>query len=1012
MGNRIITPEKSILAKYAPGISDATVKDNVYKFMGCSVLSINMALGFNGTASSVTVNLVEDKQSGDVFTPPTIPSLWAISLPKGGVGKPSLILDGTDLNPDSFFATNTPFYFAGICTNVRESILDTGGQTIHITLADPREILNGVQCLLSGFSLSREVGVGADRSVDVHNVIDVFGYWNNGMESDRNEYGMPWYKILEVLQATRVQLYDLNFEFVFNGSTFTSTPNWYRIDEQIVDITALIQKVTQDGGADFVMIGRKIGPFDMVIEVRAIKRTIYNPLTSQELRIFINQRKDIIDSASIGEEFKNEPTSSIIVGGMKNANYLALPSTYDQSMHLSGAFEDYNAFPSDIKVRLFGGTAEITTADKAGSPVQKTKKKFKVQSGAIYPFWGTTADDNAYPLIEPFLSLEHLAFDKYATLYGEVTKRIPICQIKVDFFEVRVNPHKDVFLTDDGTSDTRPFAYLDNYKIQHSNEAGYTRGLPLNTEVLRAALISESAFYSLYSLYYPDIAESLSMPQPDWGSIAALLVISDTIELTSWKIKEYLSKPVSTDDAAKSINPDTQGRVTKGLFAKTTTENKKNAILTPFRTILYEQVRQYALDHMGKKFIVCLPRSAIMERIWLNLPVPTRPQRPEIEYAVADRGYWENVPSEFDGIKNQKAPTFEVSVEEQIRRRFMAEDGRFYAMAVIDWKPKGNVNFNSNGINKAMFQDLPASEYRPNRIAEGNPNYIFCSCSVGQLVKRPDLAIIDLPSQIWFDPTLGQASFNEHNDGELDDEFIAKKTGIMNFFWYHLKMNNGLRSAMKTAANKKGMSFGKYANKVFGAWADRLYVDKNLFYQHEMSTEIIMDLKGVVIPLNSTWMAYGPYYATSDVAKGMVKVEVDESLVPWNFTTPNDIEGNARATSTLDEAGRERLARTLSPVSAMDSAVITAAGFPEIGPAQPFGNNSNLTNISIDFGIGGVKTTYNFATYTARPGTYRKSDYDNVSRARIDTREKLPDIVNESITVSIFAPHERNKFPF
>ena len=1007
MANIIYTPARSILGKLSPGISDAYIDDDgVLKFMGCTVLSINMSLGFNGTASSVSVTLVEDTVNGDKFVEPRIPSLWAISLPKGGVGAPIFVNKNEDLQPDFFFPSNTPFYFSGVCTNFRKGIRDTGGQTIQVTLSDPREVLNGVQCILSGFSLSREIGTGG-RYLDVKNIIDVFGYWNNGLESDRNEYGMPWYKVIEVLSNVRVTLHVMNFEFFFDGVPFTKTPNWYRIDEQVIDIIALSQKVTEDAGADLIVVGRKVSPFDMVVELRSISRNYTNPIGLNELNRFIKARGEILESATIGREFKNEATGSIVVGGMQNSNYLALPSTWVPEMHTTDGFEDYEKFPTDIKKRIISQDIDGVGAGKFLDEPEYDK----VKTGAIFPFWGTTPDDFAVPLVEPFLPLEHLAFDRNSEKVARVTERIPACLLETKMIRVREVPHATMFLQGDGDADLRPFAYVKDYVISAATPLGYIRGIPLNTEVLRGALISEEAFYNLYSLYYPDVADSLGFPRPDWTAVDKAMrqsAVKGRPDLRNVRIEEFLYKPTTITELAHALPRDIEGKVQKSVWDEISLQTKFISILEQFRTIIYEQVHEYATEHIGRRFIVTLPRSAIMERIWAGLPVPTRPERPEIEYMVADRGYWKDVPAEFDGILTSGDPNnpYGINEEEQIRRRFMAEDGRFYPMAVIEWRPKGNINFNSNGTNRAMFQDLPASEFRPNRIAEGNPTFVFSSCSVNQLVKRPDLALLELPAALSFDPTVGINMFDKNRTEKLDDEFIATKSGIMKYFWYLYTKDKFFKTIMESAAVSNGISADDYARKVFKVWANRLYKDKNFLYQAEYSTEILMDLKGVVIPLTSNWMAYGPYYPTYDQAKGMVKIQVDESLVPWNFERPV----GSPWYENLDAAGLERMERSLSPVDFLDNASMTVAGFPEIGPAQAVGYNSNLTGITVDFGIGGVKTTYNFSTYAARPGTYRKSEYDNVSRARIDTRERLPETVNENIVHTVFTPQERNRY--
>jgi hypothetical protein len=1024
MGIRIPTPYAASTAKTHQGYSDSYVKNGVYHFMGCSVISVNMSLGFNGIASSVSITLVEDSQNGDLFLEPAIPSLWAISLPRGGVGAPIFYEDSANLNPDGFNPLNVPFYFCGICTSWSIISIDAGGRTISITLTDPKEVLTGVQCLLGGFALSQEIGTGSPRYSGVDNIIDVFGYYAYGMESEKNEYGMPWYNIKNAIEATRVRLYDIYFEFYYTGGTFTNAPNFYRIDDETIDLIGLTQKVAQDGGADFVAITRKINSNLAIVEFMAISRTQQDNLTITDVAAFVAEREDIVESAKIGEEFRNEPTSSVIVGGFKNANYLALPSEYVESMHGSvdktKLFfqEDYNAFPSDIKVRLFGGNTEIIKDPTDGSVLTTEQKNYSVDSGAIFPFWGFTPDDHAYPLIEPVLPLDHLAFTLSDQYHLELNKRLPFIKIDVKSFTVRSVEHRDVFFEGDGTSDERPFAYIADI-IRGSSAStvkpdnSYIKGLPLNTEVLRAAAVTDSmyAFFDIYKLYYPDIAEDLGFPGIKSAEIKDMaqkaISAGQKFDLRCLKIQDklndwsYLNKYQyivnsagrfnKTDPAIQSLQIQ-QADLGKGMLN--------------FLHLIYELVRQYALDHMGRKWLVCLPRSIIMERIWTGLPVPTRTTKPEIEYRVDDRGFWEYVPDELDGIAYSTYGTPEVSSEEdQVRRKFMAEDGRFSSMVLVRTKPKGNINFNSNGYNAAMLQDYPVSEFRPNKIADQSTERVFVACNVSQLAKRPDLALVETAAAIEFDPTDSNDPILFYSD-QADDEFISTKKGIIKYFWYFIKKDNDLRAALKLCADSLGISFGQYASQVVIRWAESLFKMSNYPFLRSHSTEFIMDLEAVVIPLTSTWISYGPWYANYNQAKGMVRVEVDQSLVPWNFTIPSGvgltpINDGKTAMQRLDEAGFEKLARSIADTQYLNSASITVAGFPEYGPASYLGFNNNLTSISVDFGTGGVKTTYNFATYFARPGTYRKADYDNVSKARVDLREQLPQTDNINLTYNV-----------
>lgn len=1024
MAVRIANPYQATEAKMSSGKSDVYISNGVYKFMGCSISSVNMSLGFNGTSNSLSIVLVEDTKNGDLFIEPDIPSLWAFSLPKGGIGANIFYPDGSILDQAGFYGPNVPFYFAGICTGWTRVVSDVSGRTIQVNIADTKEILNGIQCLLGGFALSQNIGNGAPRYSGIDNIIDVFGYFNYGMESEKNEYGMPWYNIKEALENSRVRVHDIYIEFFFTGEAFTEAPDFYRIEDETIDLVALAQKVATDSGSDLVCISRKINKNKVVVELTAVRRK-ENLLKAGELNSFISQRSEILESARAGEEFRNEANSNIIIGGFKNTNYLALPSEYIESMHLNPlGLEDYNAFPQDIKVRLFGGKATVYRDPGGGLPLTEIKKDFAVKSGSIFPFWGFTPDDFAYPLIEPFLPLDHLALTYDSRVYGNLHTSLPVVKISVKTFSVRNNPHKDVFFENDGLADDRPFAYISEistnndvdgvHKKIYKKELGLIYGLPLNTEVLRAACTTDSyhAFFNIYKLYYPEIAKDLGVPGIQSTDILKIIEQQQSRgekpDLRNFPIANFLfdrsdiqsEKKILTEIASEQVQKSDQ--VYRDILTKISAIGE---IKTRFLRIIFELVRQYALDYMGKKWIVCLPQSIIMQRIWAGLPVPTRPERPQIEYQVDQKGFWEYVPDELDGVTFDKFGNAEPDDEEnQIRRKFMAEDGRFYPMILMRWKPEGNINFNSNGINKAMFQDLSVSDFRPNKIAKFNPDRVFISCSVNQLLKRPDLALVEMSGPVHFDPPDSNL-MADYKDNIVNAEFIATKSGVMNYFLYFINKDATLRAAIRRCANDLGIDFNTYRMKVVQRWSEVLstYMSRPFLRSH--STEKIMDLEAITIPLTSTWLSYGPWYADYNRAKGMVRVEVDQSLVPWNFTTPPEINGliqndNKTVMERLDDAGNEKLERTICDLSFLANATVTVAGFPEFGPANNVGNN-NLTTISVDFNIGGIKTTYNFSTYAGRPGTYRKSDYDNVSRSRIDTREQLHQPENINILSNI-----------
>lgn len=1022
------TPYPSEYPKNTLGVSDASIINNMLTFMGCPVVNCSMTIGLNGTASSLSVTLVEDTINSLFFSEPDIPSIYAFSLPPGGVGQPII----HSYYP---FSSSDTFYFAGICTSFSRQISDIGGKTITVDIVDPRDVLTGVQCLLGGFALSQNITADT-RYSGINNVIDVFGYYDFGMSADRNEYGLAWSNIYTCLNNVRVWLHEMWMEFEFVGEAFINAPNWYRIDAQTIDILSLVQKVANDSGSDLMVTAKKINDpvgSGLIVQFKAIRRSNTDLLTKGELAAFVSNRSSIIKSARIGKEYRNEPTSSIIIGGYLNKNYVALPSeyvpelklrkdgfkvTYNASVNVMGwsfgllssaifrydEVDDKNAFVSRMNELNFSPTVQSNyeTEDrdlfiediKSRIFFHKRGDGTNANCGAIFPWWGYADKGKNYPLAEPFLALDHLVLDKLSNYEGNLETLIPLCNITTARIMVREVDHKEVFLPGDDDSDTRPFAYVSEYKFSNQSEEGWTRGLPLNTDILQVAIHGDyDLFKAIYAINYPDIAERLGWDLIDW--IPLLNSNQDNINII-----DFINHGTNTN-AFIELVMDPNGIIKKNsseVQQLWINQSIRTRMMDRFGQVIFEQVRAYADENIGRKWLVALPKSYIMNRIWDDLDVPTRKDFPEIEYIVDNRAYWTALPNELGGYQNFGEDwSFDDEESDQILERFSVEDGRFLPMVAMDWQPIGNIGFWSNMKNKAMFQDLPPSDFRPNHIADGNPSYVFIASSVRQLDRRPDMAIVSIPSPVYFDPLDGMNKKTRQPQNKY--RYEESMFNNLNFYEY---IHRSIEAKAPGGVTVSKETKNKYARQ--------LYAHFHNDYTSAMQIERVMDLKGCFIPLTSTWKSYGPWFKSSENAPGMVDIVVDPSLVPWNFdrptsTDPDDWDEN------LNAAGEERLERTLSVVDYVDNGVITAAGYPEFGPADTsYGYNANLAGISVTFGVEEVLTTYTFATYAYKPGTYRKSEYDNVSRARRDTRDEYKTPINENILHSADIEQGTNRF--
>ena len=139
------------------------------KFLGASVVGYSATLGWGGQSSQLSVTLVEDLINGDLYSPPEVGSpVW-------------FHFEGQK--------------FGGILQNWRKAHSSSGNPLYELTIVDPRDVLNGVQLILNGYSGS---------TYGMPNIINVYGYLESygfGV-SDAQTSGIPWYNVVLTLNDT------------------------------------------------------------------------------------------------------------------------------------------------------------------------------------------------------------------------------------------------------------------------------------------------------------------------------------------------------------------------------------------------------------------------------------------------------------------------------------------------------------------------------------------------------------------------------------------------------------------------------------------------------------------------------------------------------------------------------------------------------------------------------------------------------------------------------------------
>ena len=138
---------------------------------------------------------------------------------------------------------------------------------------------------------------------------------------------------------------------------------------------------------------------------------------------------------------------------------------------------------------------------------------------------------------------------------------------------------------------------------------------------------------------------------------------------------------------------------------------------------------------------------------------------------------------------------------------------------------------------------------------------------------------------------------------------------------------------------------------------------------------------GAVIPMKNNTFSYGPYYHSAN-STGGTDISREEMLCPWNFID-TDFTNTQSAYDTMNCNGLALARDGARGLQQLEKGRITVASLPAYGLGYGVGNQDDsptlLSDISVDFGSGGVTTTYNFETYSPRFGTPAKHILDSWS---------------------------------
>jgi hypothetical protein len=250
-------------------------------FLGASVRNFNSHIGWGGSASTLSVELVEDPVLNQSFSKPT-------------PGSPVL------------FEYNN-WTFGGIVQSWKQTNAQDGNSTFSIEVVDPREMLNGVQLILDSYTGS---------VYNVPNMYNLFGYIESNLgfgSAGVNEGGMPWQLVRSSflsLQTTSPIKLSTTSMYV-DLSNLPNVSNFYRVSGPVISLMDFISDVCEAGGCDFFFRLLYVNNVPNLI-LYTINRS-YTPVVGA-IASFLNSLSSY-NKADHGLEYRNETNNKFLIGG-------------------------------------------------------------------------------------------------------------------------------------------------------------------------------------------------------------------------------------------------------------------------------------------------------------------------------------------------------------------------------------------------------------------------------------------------------------------------------------------------------------------------------------------------------------------------------------------------------------------------------------------------------------------------------------------------------------------------
>lgn len=250
-------------------------------FFGASIRNFRAGIGWGSEVSTLNISLVEDPVNNDNFSPDV------------AIGQPTVF-------------EYQGWVFRGLLQNWQRSQSEGGKPLYEVILKDPREIIQGVQLIIDGYTGS---------TYSVPNLYNIYGYLENTLgygRSEKNDSGIPWQLIRNAFQTLQLSspMTFRGYGYTIDLSLLPLIPAYYRVGgTEAITLYDFIAEICGAGARDFFFTLEA----GSVIKLHTISRNIISNLGAIEN--YISSMSDGSVQNETGIELIHEVTSKFLVGG-------------------------------------------------------------------------------------------------------------------------------------------------------------------------------------------------------------------------------------------------------------------------------------------------------------------------------------------------------------------------------------------------------------------------------------------------------------------------------------------------------------------------------------------------------------------------------------------------------------------------------------------------------------------------------------------------------------------------